>query len=214
MSIRSLAALAVARDKASPGKVAGGGAAEAALTQPDGVARGQRAGAPPEQGGVPQQFIDVLISAIPTEPLAAYTALVGVTVGTLNGPDARAYLPFRWGAYGAFLIVILGAVWLSYYRVSRGPVGVTFAANRREFPIAEALAALVAGAAWGLAMPGSPLNAQLTGTVRTFATAAIIIGAAAVLTLLQAPQLKTGSKTPGEVDNPGGAVSGEVATPQ
>ncbi|MGH3770901.1 MAG: hypothetical protein ACRDRW_05820 [Pseudonocardiaceae bacterium] len=214
MSIRSLAALAVARDKASPGQVVGGGAAEAAVVQPTGAARGQPAGTPPEQGGVPQQFVDVLISAIPTEPLAAYTALVSVTVGTLSAPDARAYLPFRWWVYGFFLMVILAAVWRAYYRASRGPAGVISPDNRRRFPIAEALAALVAGAAWGLAMPGSPLNAQLTGTVRTLATAAIIIGAAAVLTLLQAPQLKTGSKTPGEVDNPGGAVSGGPAVPQ
>lgn len=213
MSIRSLAALAVARDKASPGKVPGGGAAEVAVVQPNGTARGQPTGTPPEQGGVPQQFVDVLISAIPTEPLAAYTALVGVTVGASSAPDARAYLPFRWWTYGVFLVVILVAVWLAYYRASRGPAGVASPKNRRGFPFAEALAALVAGAAWGLAMPGSPLNALLTGTVRTLATASIIIGAAAVLTLLQAPQLKTGSKTPGEAANPGSAVPDGPATP-
>jgi len=183
------------------------------VVQPEGAARGRPAGTPPEQGGLPQQFVDVLVSAVPTEPLAAYTALVGVTAGALSAPDARAYLPFRWGAYGLFLVVVLAAVWLAYDRASRGPAGVTSPDDRRRFPTAEALAALVAGAAWGLAMPGSPLNAQLTGTVRTLATAAIIIGAAAVLTLLQAPQLKTGSKTPGEADNPGGAVADEPTTP-
>ncbi|MGH3430690.1 MAG: hypothetical protein ACRDQZ_24515, partial [Mycobacteriales bacterium] len=190
MSIRSLAALAVARDKAPRGKAAGGGAAEAAVTQPSGAAGGRLAGTPPERGGAPQQFVDVLVSAIPTEPLAAYTALVGVTVGALSPPDARAYLPFRWSAYGVFLGVIISTVWIAYYRASRGPAG-TSRCNRRGFPLAEVSVALVAGAAWGLAMPGSPLDALFTGTAHTLAAAVIIIGATAVLTLLQAPQLKT-----------------------
>ena len=211
MSIRSLAALAVARDKASPGKMVGGGAGEAAIVQPDGTARGRRAGTPPEQGGVPQQFVDVLISAIPTEPLAAYTALVSATEAALSAPDARNYLPFRWWSYGSFLVVILAAVWVAYYRASRGPAG-TSPDNRRPFPTAEALTALAAGAAWGLAMPGSPLNAQLTGNARTLAIATIIIGTAAVLILAQAPQLKIGSKTPGETDHASDAGADEPAT--
>jgi hypothetical protein len=65
--------------------------------------------------------------------------------------------------------------------------------DRRSVPVAEIGSALLAGGAWGLAMPGSPLAATLTGTVRTLTTASVLIGAAAVLSLLTAPQLKTGA---------------------
>jgi len=47
-------------------------------------------------------------------------------------------------------------------------------------------------------MPGSAFNIQIGGTTRVLATASIVIGAAALLTLLFAPQLKSGTKTPGE----------------
>jgi hypothetical protein len=205
MSIRTLTALAVARDKARPGTPAGGGVGEAAVTQPDGTARGRVAGAPPEKGGTPQQFVDVLVTAIPTEPLAAYTALLALVVATLDGAplphDTRAYLPLRWWIYGAFLAVIVAAVWLGYYRATRGPSGLR-PSNRRRIPLPELASALIAGASWGLVMPGGPLNAQLSdaagGVGRALATGCIVIGAGAVLSFVQAPQLRGGSRTPGE----------------
>jgi hypothetical protein len=46
-------------------------------------------------------------------------------------------------------------------------------------------------------MPGSALNVELTGSVRTLTTAAIAIGAAAVLGMVFAPQLKVGTSSPG-----------------
>lgn len=42
-------------------------------------------------------------------------------------------------------------------------------------------------------MPGSPLDAALSGTARTLTTASVLIGAAALLSLLAAPALKTGT---------------------
>ena len=198
MSIRSLTMLAVARDKAAPSAPAGGGGGEAAVAAPDGTVAGRPAGQPAAQGGVPQQFADVLTSAIPTEPLTAYTALIGVAVGAAEPFHPRAYLPFRWGAYGVFLGVTAAAVWVAYLRKSRGPQGPRDPVNRRSVPLAELLSALVAAGAWGLAMPGSAFNIQIGGTTRVLATASIVIGAAALLTLLFAPQLKSGTKTPGE----------------
>jgi hypothetical protein len=198
LSIRSLAALAVARDKAAPDQPAGGGAGQAALVQTDGTVAAQPAGQPPAQGGVPQRFADVLISAIPTEPLAAYTALIGIAAGGIDVAHPRAYLAFRWWVYGAFLALTLVAVWVAYYRASRGPAGTNDQSNRRSFPWAEAAAALTAAATWGLAMPNSPLNVQVSGTARTLASASIAIAGASVLSLVFAPQLKTGTNSPGE----------------
>ncbi|MGZ6616958.1 MAG: hypothetical protein ACXVFQ_21345 [Solirubrobacteraceae bacterium] len=92
MSIRSLSNLAVERDKAEPGTAALGGS---------GGASG---------GEVPQQFVDALTSAIPTEPLSAYTAAVGVVAGLKAGN----YLPFRWSAFAVFLIVTAASIVISY----------------------------------------------------------------------------------------------------
>ena len=80
-----------------------------------------RAGPPAAQVGVPQQFADVLTSAIPTEPLTAYTALIGVAVGAADPLHPRAYLPFRWGAYGVFLGVTAAAVWVAYCLLYTSP---------------------------------------------------------------------------------------------
>ncbi|MDQ6948350.1 MAG: hypothetical protein M3256_19330, partial [Actinomycetota bacterium] len=66
-------------------------------------------------------------------------------------------------------------------------------------------------ATWGLAMPGSALNVELGGMIRLLTSAAITIGAAAVLSLLFAPQLKTGTKTPGE--SPPGLAAVAAAGP-
>jgi hypothetical protein len=190
MSIRSLSALAVARDAAPAGKPAGGGGGTAAVTP----AGGQQVAAASE---VPQSFTDVLVSAIPTEPLTAYTALVGITVGAVDQSKPQSYLAFRWWAYAVFLVVVLVAVWVAYRRKSKEATTDPKAANPRplSFPWAEACAALLAAGGWGLAMPGSPLNAQLTGTPRTLAIATVVIGVAALLTLAFAPQLKVGTST-------------------
>jgi hypothetical protein len=182
MSIRSLAALAVARDKAAPSAPAAGGGGAAAAAPPP--------GAPV----IPQSFADVLVSAIPTEPLSAYTAIVGIAVGTVDLNNPRSYLGFRWGCYGAFLVLTLLAVAVSYSKKANGPQGPV---GRRRFPWAEGASALIAAGAWGLVMPGSALNVQLTGTVRTLTSASIAVGAAAVLGLVFAPQLKVGTKSPG-----------------
>jgi hypothetical protein len=189
MSVRSLAALAVARDAAPAGQPAGGGGGAAAVAP--GGQPGAGAGAT-----VPQGLVDVLTSAIPTEPLAAYTALVGITAGAVG--SANTYLPFRWWAYAVFLVVVFISVWVAYRRASKA-AGV---GNQRKlsFPVTEAAAALLAASGWGLAMPGSPLNVQLTGTPRTLASASIVIGIGALLTLAFGPQLKVGTGSAQKLD--------------
>jgi hypothetical protein len=191
VSVRSLAALAVERDKAAAGQPAGGGGGGGAVLEA--LGDDQRS----KREAVPQSFTDVVVSAIPTEPLAAYTALVGVVVGAVGLDDSRSYLPFRWGAYGAFLAIVVAAVWLAYARAAAGPMGPANEESRRRnsFPAAEVTSALLAGGAWGLSMPGSPLDGALAGTARTLTTASVLVGSAALLSLLAAPTLKTGTKS-------------------
>jgi hypothetical protein len=121
MSIRSLTYLAVQRDKAQPSQPAGGGGGMAAAPPPAG----------PE---IPQQFVDVLTSAIPTEPLVAYTAILGFIAGTIDARKPDEYLPLRWTIYGGFLVLIVVAVGVTYLRKANAPDGPKPPAKKRVFP--------------------------------------------------------------------------------
>lgn len=176
MSIRSLTALAVERDRADPGTAAMGGQ------------RGEISGTPGKE--VPQTYIDALTSSIPTEPLSAYTALVGVYAATI-GSGSAAYLPLRWWAYAGFLVITAASLLISYYHKSRRTLddNKANASNdrQRRLPIPELLAAVGAAAAWGLAMPEGPLDVVLGDPVRTLTKATIAIGGAAIVALLATP---------------------------
>jgi hypothetical protein len=124
-------------------------------------------------------YLSSLVAAIPTEPLALYTFLVATIVSTIeaNG-DQRLFM--RWAIYAVTIVVI--ALWL----------GASFLRNRdkkkekkRRFPWVETAAAVVAFAAWGLAMPESPLNAELSGDNRTIWTAIITAAGVVVLGMLR-----------------------------
>lgn len=123
-----------------------------------------------------QGYVDLLVAAIPTEPLALYTFVVGGIVATIDsGEDER--LVLRWAIYGAMIVFI--ALWLAFtYR------GRTSNARKRTFPFAEIAAAVVAFAAWGMVMPESPLYAELSGDDRVVWTVVITGAGAAVLSLI------------------------------
>lgn len=137
--------------------------------------------APGEVATEGRSYLSSLAAAIPTEPLALYTFLVATIVSTIEAKgDQR--LPMRWAIYAATIVVI--ALWL----------GVSFFRNRdqekkkrRRFPWVETVAAVAAFAAWGLAMPESPLNAELSGDDRTIWTAIITAAGVVVVGMLGKP---------------------------
>lgn len=61
------------------------------------------------------------------------------------------------------------------------------AGKKRRFPWLETAAAAVAFAAWGLVMPASPLNAELSGDDRVIWTVIITVLGVGVLGLLGVP---------------------------
>ena len=117
---------------------------------------------------------ETLVAIIPTEVLAAYTALVAISVTTVEPGE---YAPFRWTAYAGFVVAAAIAP-ISSFRTkmedSRGG---------RSVPWAECLAAGAAAAAWGLVMPGTPLDLLLHGRALTLGSAAIILGGGTLLTI-------------------------------
>lgn len=187
MSIRALTALAVERDRADEGAPALGGKRGTAAP-PAAPAAG------PDAEAIPQSFVDTLTSAIPTEPLVAYTAVVGIVTAAI-GTDTRGYLPFRWCAFVVFLVLIAAAVIVSYRAKATTKDADGIAAskrNARDVPVLELATALVAGGTWGMAMPGGPLSATFTGPMELIATGSTVVVGAFLVTLAAGP-LKTGT---------------------
>ncbi|HWM54778.1 MAG TPA: hypothetical protein VNO20_05275 [Solirubrobacterales bacterium] len=123
-----------------------------------------------------QGYLNLLVSAIPTEPLALYTFLVGGIVATIDSGETER-LGLRWGLYAAMIAFIV--LWLTSSYLRRPKTE-----RKRRFPFAETLAAIVAFAAWGLVMPESPLNAELSGDDQTVLTLVITGAGVALLGLL------------------------------
>ena len=145
MSAKSLAQLAADRDTAPPGQ------------------------------SVVKDSTDVLVAAVPTEALSAYTAVVGVVLAANIGAD---YGPFRWSAYVVFIVLaVLAPLMLFRQRTAASSKDI------RKVPIPECLTAGVAAAAWGLVMPGNPLTMVLNGNALVFATTAILVGTLAAMGL-------------------------------
>jgi hypothetical protein len=116
---------------------------------------------------------DVLVAAVPSEALAAYTTLIGIVLAASIG---SAYSQFRWSAYGVFVAVAVLAPFVVYrHRVARS------SKEKRIFPMEECLVAGLAAAAWGLVMPGSPMSIVLKGNALVFSTTAIVLGAATAI---------------------------------
>jgi uncharacterized membrane-anchored protein len=123
-----------------------------------------------------QGYFDLLVSAIPTEPLALYTFLIAGIVATIDGHDSQR-LGLRWAIYGAMIAFIVLWLCASYIRRPKTE-------KKRHLPFVETLSAVIAFAAWGLVMPESPLNAELSGDDQTIWTLIITVGGVALLGLL------------------------------
>ncbi|MGH9091196.1 MAG: hypothetical protein ACRDZR_07460 [Acidimicrobiales bacterium] len=214
MSLRALSARAVERDApsvlppgaaaapppagaaAAPPAPAAGGivfrrtpvvaqAVATLTTSPTGVT-GARATVQTGTSGI-SAAVGVLTDAIPTEVLAPYTVLVAIF--TANASTTDTYTALRWWTFGvAVALVSVYLVVTFAFTTGRG--------NGRAIPFAEMLAGTAALAAWGLAMPGSPLKISLTGKEFTIATAMVAVGGAFVITLLSPVLSKKSSKAP------------------
>ncbi len=123
-----------------------------------------------------QGYLNALVAAIPTEPLALYTFLVAGIVATIEaGEDQRLFM--RWAIYGGMIVFIAGWLVIAYRRGRADE-------RKRKLPLAEIAAAVVAFAAWGLVMPESPLSAELAGDDRVVWTLVITTVGTAALALL------------------------------
>lgn len=147
----------------------------------------------------------VLVATVPTEALTAYTAVIGVVLAANIGAS---YGPFRWSAYGVFIVL---AVLAPLVLVKRRAAATTDK-DMRKVPVPECLTAGVAAAAWGLVMPGNPLSMIINGNALVFATTAILVGSAAMISLA-AQQLGTANSRNATQTEEAAAAAQEEAPP-
>lgn len=125
-----------------------------------------------------------LVSAIPTEILAAYTAGLGLVVGLAKPPAAAdAYLVFRFAWYFGWLLTTPAISWLLFRRKAKASTTVVAAdvAGWNAAGRAEVIAPTLAAAAWFTAMPGSPWQVHLSnGAFQLTTLAALSVGSLAV----------------------------------
>jgi len=176
MSVRGLIEVAAERDQGVPMRLE-------SKVEPLPAAEGARvryavAGTPPAEAekAQPQGYLDLLVTAIPTEPLALYTFLIAGIVTTIEpGSDQR--LTMRWVIFGVAAAFI--AIWMAgaHMRTANEK-------QRRKLPVVEIACAVIAFSAWALVMPESPLGAQLSGSDQTVWTFIITAAGAALVGLL------------------------------
>jgi len=167
MSIASLTSVAAVRDTESPLKQDTGKATRA-------------------EGTVPASMTDLLVTQVPTELVAPYTAVSAALAGAVAkaasaNPHPDQLAAWRWIA---FVILVLGIV------------GLTWEGKRRKkpggpFPLLEVTGALIAGIGWAFALPASPLSPYLHGTAAQTATPLVIAFAAIVASSITAGALQS-----------------------
>lgn len=162
--------------------------AVAAQREQGGARRAKRKPSTKEEGEKTelQGYFDLLVTAIPTEPLALYTFLVAGIVATIDAKESLR-LSMRWWIYGVMIGFIVFWLVASYWRRPK-------AERDRKLPVAELAAAVVAFATWGLVMPESPLNAELSGDDQVVWTLIITVAGTALLGLITGSLKKPVSK--------------------
>jgi hypothetical protein len=151
MSVSSLTTLGAVRDERAPSK------ADVGKTPPEDA-----------KAEEPPSLTDLLVTAVPTELVAAYTAAMAAIVGAVDKPVEGQPLPdqleaWRWVAFAALLFATAGAIVQGIKRKRARKKS-----RVKRFPLAELAAGMVAAAGWGLALPASPLDPYVSDDVRTF----------------------------------------------
>ncbi len=124
-------------------------------------------------------LVDLLVTAIPTELVAPYTALSAIIVGAIDEPTKKVPEPdefefWRWLIFGVLLLATFATVWRGTNKKS----------DVKRFPALEIGVAVVAAIGWALALPNSPLIPYIEGASKSFVPAvAAFVAAGLILSL-------------------------------
>ena len=169
MSVAALTSLAAVRDARAPTKQDVGKSTD------------------PAEAAEPAGLTDMLVSQVPTELVAPYTAVTAAIVGAVDKATPTNLRPdqlagWRWLAFAILMVSIPPLVWAGKRRKAGGG----------KFPLLEIVAALVAGGGWAFALPGSPLVPYLHGKAAILAPVVVAFAAvtagSVIASNLQAPR--------------------------
>jgi hypothetical protein len=156
MSLGALTTLAAVRDKRAP------------LKQDVGKAASDKA-------GEPASLTDILVSQVPTELVAPYTAIAAAIVGAVAKPTRAVPNPDQlatwcWLAFAILIMATVVLIWEGKRRKSPDT----------RFPLLEEAGGVAAATGWAFALPGSPLIPYLHGTSQILAPLIVAFAAVAV----------------------------------
>jgi hypothetical protein len=168
MSIGALTTLAAARDSGRPTK------------QDVGKARA------PDKAKEQASLTDILVTQVPTELVAPYTAVTAVIVGAVAKPSKAVPNPdqlpsWRWLAFAILIVATVVLVWEGKRRKTQNGPG--------PFPWLEVTGAVMAATGWAFTLPGSPLIPYLHGTAQVL-TPLVVAFAAVAATAMTASALQ------------------------
>jgi hypothetical protein len=209
MSLLTLASVAAARDWAGAGqrvakdptvpKMRAIAGAEDSATQP---AAGQPDGGGEAPAGRVASFGELLVAQIPSEPLLAYTTLLALF--TASGVS---YNAGRWGLYSAAIVVCAAAVLGNYFAqrdygfadTATAPTPTAASARTQvaalgklHLPYLPVLTAVLSMAVYGLTVPGSPLQYEVSGTAFAIYSGCLAVGGGVMMSIF-APFLGKGN---------------------
>lgn len=173
MAISSITTLAVARNLRKPTRSDAG----AVTAESDNAAKDPSS-------------TDLLAKTVPVGLVSAYTAFIAVVTQvvaapTRDNPNPTQYLWVRWLAFGILVLSAAFLTWSSY----RGK-----AEKDARRPTVEVAAVTVAAAAWGLAIPESPILATIANKQAGLLVLAFIAFAGVAINLVLSNLMKEQSK--------------------
>jgi peptidoglycan/LPS O-acetylase OafA/YrhL len=176
MSLGALTTLAAVRDERPP-------------TKQD-VGKSIAPGKAPEAASL----TDILVTQIPTELVAPYTAVTAAIIGAVAKPTTAVPHPDQLAA----------ARWITFAILIAATIVLTWEGKRRKspdrsFPALEVTGAVVAAVGWAFTLPGSPLTPYLHGSSLVVTPLIIAFAAVAGTAItaggLQAPR-RSAARTP------------------
>jgi hypothetical protein len=130
-------------------------------------------------------FGQLVAAQIPSEALLAYISLLALFSATDGG-----YLAGRWVLYGLSLPICAAAVASSYF--ARRPVDAGARTSVRRLPWLPMSTSVCAMAVYGLSVPGSALEASMSGTGFAITAGCLSVGGGLMMSLF-APMLARGN---------------------
>jgi hypothetical protein len=206
---------------------------EQAALLPAAQAAGQPGGTAGATAGTVASFAQLLVAQIPSEALLAYTTLLALfSIGGVS------YEPGRWGLYAASIATCAAAVLGSYLGQrdygfddthtapatgtgltppeADGPAPAqTAARGKLHLPYLPVLAAVLSMAVYGLTVPGSPLQFEVSGTAFAIFSGCLAVGGGVMMSIF-APFLGKGNgaipiaKQPGSPPLPRSPAEGQT----